>query len=86
MEGNCQVNNVVYKFDVTRPLPKKMFVGLAERERERERVREREREREGKRENRKPVSITTSYNRYSCKTTFSSYMWRLKRVSSETPN
>ena len=78
MEGNCQVNNVVHKRDVTRPLPKKMFVGLAERERESERVRERE--------NRKPVSITTSYNRYSCKTTFSSYMWRLKRVSSETPN
>ena len=37
MEGNCQVNNVVHKRDVTRPLPKKMFVGLAERERERER-------------------------------------------------
>ena len=34
MEGNCQVNNVVHKRDVTRPLPKKMFVGLAERERE----------------------------------------------------
>ena len=42
MEGNCQVNNVVHKRDVTRPLPKKMFVGLAERERVRECVRERE--------------------------------------------
>ena len=48
MEGNCQVNNVVHKRDVTRPLPKKMFVGLAERERERERVRECVREREQK--------------------------------------
>ena len=46
MEGNCQVNNVVHKRDVTRPLPKKMFVGLSERERER--VRECVREREQK--------------------------------------
>ena len=45
MEGNCRVNNVVHKRDVTRPLPKKMFVGLAERERERESERVRERER-----------------------------------------
>ena len=43
MEGNCQVNNVVHKRDVTTPLPKKMFVGLAKRERESERVCERER-------------------------------------------
>ena len=32
MERNCQVNDVVYKFDVTRPLPKKVHVGLAEGE------------------------------------------------------
>ena len=32
MEGNYQVNNVVYKFDVTRPFQKKMHVGLAKRE------------------------------------------------------
>ena len=32
MEGNCQVNNVVYKYDVTRKLPKKMYLGLAEGE------------------------------------------------------
>ena len=31
-EGNCQVNNVVYKYDVTRPLPKKVYLGLAEGE------------------------------------------------------
>ena len=32
MEGNCQVNNVVYKCDVTRPLPNKVYLGLAEGE------------------------------------------------------
>ena len=31
-EENCQVNDVVYKCDLTRPLPKKVYVGLAERE------------------------------------------------------
>ena len=33
MEGNCQVNNVIYKCDVTRPLPKKVYLELAEGER-----------------------------------------------------
>ena len=28
LEGNCQVNNVVYKCDVTRPLPKKCILDL----------------------------------------------------------
>ena len=32
MEGNCKVNDVVYKFDVTRPLPKKVYLGTAKRE------------------------------------------------------
>ena len=32
MEGNCQVNDVVYKCDVTRPLPEKVYLGLAEEE------------------------------------------------------
>ena len=32
MEGNCPVNNVVYKWDVTRPLTKKAYQGLAEGE------------------------------------------------------
>ena len=32
MEGNCQVNNVIYRCDVTRQLPKKVYVGLAEGE------------------------------------------------------
>ena len=32
MEGNCQVYNIIYKCDVARPLPKKVYLGLAERE------------------------------------------------------
>ena len=32
MEGNCQVNNVVCKSDVTRPLPRNLYLGLAEGE------------------------------------------------------
>ena len=46
MEGNCPVNDVVDKCDVARPLPKKVNLELAERERE----------------NGKTVSITTSYH------------------------
>ena len=32
MEGNYQINDIVYKCHVTRPLPKKVYVGLAEGE------------------------------------------------------
>ena len=32
VESNCQVNDVIYKYDVTRPLSKKVFLGLAEGE------------------------------------------------------
>ena len=32
MEGNCQVNDVVYKQDVRKPLSKKMYLGFAEGE------------------------------------------------------
>ena len=32
MKGNCQVHDVVYKCDVTRPLPKKVCLGLVEGE------------------------------------------------------
>ena len=28
MEGNCQVNDVAYKCDLTRPLPKKCVLNL----------------------------------------------------------
>ena len=31
MEGNYQVNDIVYKSDVTRVLLKKVYLGLAER-------------------------------------------------------
>ena len=34
IEGNCQVNDVIYECDVTKPLPEKVYPGLAERERE----------------------------------------------------
>ena len=73
MEGNYQVNDVVYKSDVllrTRVLLKKVYLGLAERENER------------------PTSITKSYhwNTKDTKAILSSYMWHLKSVSSETLN
>ena len=31
IEGNCQVNDVIYECDVTKPLPEKVYPGLAER-------------------------------------------------------
>ena len=71
MEGNCQVNNVIYKCDVTRPLPKKVYLGLAEGEWK------------SRFYNHK---LSFKHKRYSNKTTLSSYMWHLKSVSSETPN
>ena len=73
MEGNCQVNNIVYKCDVIRPLPKKCIQDL-------------------QRENGRAVSsfynykLSFKHKRSSNKTTLSSHMWHLKKVSSETPN
>ena len=32
MEGNGQVNDIVYKCDLTRPLPKKVYLGHTKRE------------------------------------------------------
>ena len=32
MKGNCKVNNVVYRCGISRPLPKKVYLRLAERE------------------------------------------------------
>ena len=32
MEGDCLANDLVYKCDVTRPLHKKVYLGLAEGE------------------------------------------------------
>ena len=71
MEGNCQVNNVIYKCDVTRPLLKKVYLGLAE----------------GEWDSRfYNYKLSFKKKRYSNKTTLSSYMWHLKSVSSKTPN
>ena len=50
IEGNCQVNDVIYECDVTKPLPEKVYPGLAERERERER------------ENGSVTSVTINYH------------------------
>ena len=46
MKGNCKVNNVVYRCGISRALPKKVYLRLAERERE----------------NGTAISITTSYH------------------------
>ena len=70
-EGNCQVNNVVYKYVVTRPLLKKVYLGLSEGEWK------------SCFYNHK---LSWKHKEYSNKTTFLSYMWHLKSVSSETPN
>ena len=71
MEGNCQVNKVVHKCDITRPFPKKVYLGLAEREWK------------SRFYNHK---LSFKHNRYSNKATLSSYMWHLKSVSIESPN
>ena len=71
MKGNCQVNDVVYKCDVTRPLPKKVYFGTEE----------------GEWKNRfYCLKLLFEQKRYSNNTTLSSYIWHLKIVSSETPS
>ena len=69
--GNCQVNSVVYKCDITRLLPKKLYLGLAEQEWK------------GRFYNYK---LSFKHKRYSNKTALLSYMWHLKSVLSEPPN
>ena len=71
MEENCLVNGVVYRCDVTRPLPEKVYLGLAERE--------------WKSRFYNP-KLSFKHKRYSNKTTLLSYMWHLKSISNETPN
>ena len=71
MEGNCQVNNILYKCDITRPLPKKVCLRLAEGEWK------------SRFYNHK---LSFKHKRYSNKTTLWSYIWPLKSFSSETPN
>ena len=71
MERNCQVNNFKYKCDVTRPLPKKVYLRLAE----------------GAWNSRfYNNKLLFKHKKYSDKTTLPRDMWNLKRVSSETPN
>ena len=70
-EGNYQVNNVIYKCDVTRPLPKKVYLGLAEGEWKSHFYNHK---------------LSFKHKRSSNKTTLSSYMWHLKSVSSKTSN
>ena len=71
MEEKCKVNNVVYKCDVTRPLPKKLYLGLTKGE---------------WRSCLYNQNLSFKHKRYSHETTFSSYIWHLESVSSETPN
>ena len=71
MKENYQVNDGLYKRDVTSPLSKKMYIGLAERERKSSFFNHK---------------LSFERNRYSYKTTFSGYMLRLKSGSSKTPN
>ena len=71
MEGNCQVNSLVYKHDVTRVLPKKVYLGLAEGEWKSCFYNH---------------ELSFKPKRHSNKTVLSTYTWHLKSVSSETPN
>ena len=71
MEENIQVNDVVYKCEVTRTLPKKRTCRVAKGEWK------------GRFYNRK---LSLKQKKNSSRKTFSSYMWHLKNVSSETPN
>ena len=62
MKENCQVslsNDLVYQYDVTRPLPKRVYLGLAEEEWK------------SRFYNHK---LSIKHKRYSNKTTPSSYM------------
>ena len=71
MEGNCQVNNIVYKCGVTRPLPKEVFLGLAEGEWKSRLCNHK---------------LSFNHRRYSNKTILSSYILHSKSFSSEIPN
>ena len=71
MDRSCQVNDIVYKRDATRPLPKKVYLGLAEGEWKSCFYNQK---------------LSFKHKRYSNKTTLSSCMWNLKSASSETPN
>ena len=71
MEGNCQVNDVVYKCDGARALPKKVYLGFAEGEWKSRFCNHK---------------LSFKDKRYSNKAKLSSCMWHLDSVSSKTPN
>ena len=71
MEGNCHVNDAVFKCDVTRPLSNKRYLGLAEGEWKSCFCNHR---------------LSFKNKGYPNKTTLSSYVWPLKSVSGETSN
>ena len=71
LKGNCQVNDVVYKHDITKPSPKKVYLRLAVGE---------------WRSRLYNHKLTFKNKKYSNKTTPPSYMWHLKSVSSEIHN
>ena len=84
MEGKCLVNDVVYKCNVTTPLPKKVYLGLVERE-WKSCFYNHKLSFKHKRLSFKHKRLSFKHKRYSNKTTRSSYMWHLNNVSSETP-
>ena len=71
VQGNYQVNNIVYKCDVTRPLSKKLYLGLAEVEWKSSFYNHK---------------LSFKHKIYSNKITLSSYIWHLRSVSIETTN
>ena len=68
---NSHVNDAVYKCDITRPLPKKVSLGLLEGEWKSPFYK---------------YKLLFKHKRYSNKTTLSSYKLHLKGASSETSN
>ena len=71
MEENCQVNDIVYKCDVTRLLPKRVYLKFAQEE---------------WKSCFYTHELSFQHKIYSNKTTISSYMQKLKGFSSEAPN
>ena len=71
MKGDCQINNAIYKSDLTTPLSKKLYLGLAEGEWKIYFYKHK---------------LSFKHNRYSSKATLSNCMWHLKIVSSDTLN
>ena len=71
IEGNFQVNDLVWKCDLARTLPKKVYLELAEEEWKSPFFNHK---------------LSFKHKWHLKNTILSSYMWHLKSVSSETPN